>query len=177
MSTAQPTTNPELHLAPGRWTLDPARSRAEFRVAHTWGLATVTGHFKGQEGWLSVDENERWSMELTLDAASIDTGNGRRDKDLRSKKFFDIDRHPKVRFRSTNVTSAGDRLLVTGELTAAGSTVTIEVETTISRRGDDLALDGSATVDQLQFGMSQGPLRMVKSPTKLHVEALLQPER
>ncbi len=52
----------------------------------------------------------------------------------------------------------------------------IEVETTISRHGDELELDASATVDQGEFKMSRGPLGMVKAPSKLYVKALLQPE-
>jgi len=140
------------------------------------GLGTVKGHFKGQEGSLTIDEDQQWSMELTLDAASLDTGNARRDKDLRSAKFFNVDQHPTVQFRSTNVTATGDRLSVTGELTAAGSAVAIEVETTISRGGDQIELDGAATVDQRELGMSQGPLGMVKAPAALHVHAVLGPQ-
>ena len=176
MSTTDPTTNPELRLTPGRWTLDASRSRAEFSVPHMWGLGTAKGYFKEQEGSLTIDANQQWSMELALDAASLDTSNPRRDKDLRSAKFFNVDQHPTVTFRSTNVTATGDRLSVTGELTAAGTTVAIEVETTVTRSGDEIELDAAATVDPRGFGMSRGPLGMVGTAAALHVHALLTPQ-
>jgi polyisoprenoid-binding protein YceI len=81
-------------LAGTRWRLDPSRSTAEFRVPNVWGLTTVRGRFQRLDGWLEIDDNRRWRMELTLDAASLDTGNRRRDRHLRSADFFDAQDHP-----------------------------------------------------------------------------------
>ena len=90
-------------LAGTRWRLDPSGSSAGFRVPNFWGLTSDTGRFQRLDGWLEVDDDQGWRMELTLDAASLDTGNARRDRHLLSADFFDVEHHPEVRFRSSSV--------------------------------------------------------------------------
>ena len=94
-------------LAGTRWRLDPSGSSAEFRVPNVWGLVSHTGRFQRLDGWLEVDDDHQWRMELTLDAASLDTGNRRRDRHLRSADFFDVEHYPEVRFRSSRVNDDG----------------------------------------------------------------------
>ena len=72
-------------LAGTRWRLDPSGSSAEFRVPNFWGLTSDKGRFQRLDGWLELDDDHRWRMELTLDAASLDTGNRRRDRHLRAR--------------------------------------------------------------------------------------------
>src|SRR4051794_665837 len=112
-------------LAGTRWRLDPSASTAEFRVPMLWGLSSVAGRFQRFDGRLAIDDEDRWSLELTVDAASIDTGNPRRDRHLRSAAFFDVEQHPEVRFRSHGVDRGTGR--VHGELEAAGRRVALEV--------------------------------------------------
>lgn len=89
-----------------RWLVDGDTSTAEFRARHFWGLVTVKGHFTRINGQLAVDHDDGCEFELTLDAASLDTGNLRRDARLRSADFFDAADHPVVRFASTRVSDA-----------------------------------------------------------------------
>src|SRR6185312_8034794 len=67
------------------WRLDPERSSVEFEVP---GLSTVRGRFHRYQG--TLDLRREPAIELTIEAASVDTGNRRRDKHLRSKTFFDV---------------------------------------------------------------------------------------
>jgi polyisoprenoid-binding protein YceI len=165
-------------LAGTRWRLDPSRSTAEFRVPNVWGLTTVRGRFQRLDGWLEIDDNRRWRMELTLDAASLDTGNRRRDRHLRSADFFDVEPHPEVRFRSSSVNDRGDgRLHVAGELEAAGERAPLQVELAVEHADGRLDLDAAATVDQRRLGMTFSPLGAVGTPTALSVHARLRPER
>jgi polyisoprenoid-binding protein YceI len=165
-------------LAGTRWRLDPSASSAEFRVPNVWGLSSVKGRFKRLDGWFEVDDDHGWRMELTLDAASLDTGNLRRDRHLRSADFFDAEHHPEVRFRSSSVNDrGGGRLDVEGELAAAGEGVRLQVEVTVARTGGRLELDAAATVDQRRLGMTFSPLGVVRSPTALSVHARLRRER
>jgi polyisoprenoid-binding protein YceI len=161
-----------------RWRLDPSGSSAEFRVPSFWGLASVKGRFQRLDGWLEVDDDNQWRMELALDAASLDTGNRRRDRHLRSADFFDVQHHPEVRFRSSSVNDhGGGRLRVEGELEAAGEQARLHVEATVKHADGRLDLDAVATVDQRQLGMTWNPLGIVRTPTALSVHARLRPER
>lgn len=161
-----------------RWRLDPADSNAEFRVPHFWGLHTVKGRFDRLDGWLEVDESRPRRMELTIDAASLNTGNRKRDEHLRSADFFDTEHHPEVRFRSTTISDPGDgRLHVAGELEAAGNRVQLELQPTIQQTADELEIEASVAVDQRQLGMTWSPLGVTRTPAALIVHARLRSER
>jgi polyisoprenoid-binding protein YceI len=164
-------------LAGTRWRLDSSGSSAEFRVPSLWGLVPVKGRFQRLDGWLEVDDDHRLRMELIVDAGSIDTGNRRRDRHLRSADFFDVQRHPEVRFRSSSVNGHDGRLHVDGELEAAGGRARLPVEVTVSHADGSLELDAAATVDQRQLGMTLSWLGLVGTPTALTVHARLRRER
>jgi len=163
-------------LAGTRWRLDPSGSSAEFRVPYLWGLASVKGRFHDLEGWLEVDDDHQWRMELTMDATSLDTRNRRRDWHLRSADFFDAEHHPEARFRSNRVNDHGGRLRVEGELEAAGERTRLQVEVTVERADGRLDLDAAATFDQRQLGMTYSPLGVIRAPTALSVHARLRRE-
>src|SRR5262245_19981113 len=94
----------------GSWQLDPKRSSVEVRVRNLWGLATVKGHFDDYQGQLRLGSKP--AIELTIDAANVQTGNDKRDQHLRSADFFDAEHHPGVQFRSDSVELRGDTLKV-----------------------------------------------------------------
>jgi polyisoprenoid-binding protein YceI len=165
-------------LAGTRWRLEPSGSSAEFRVPYIWGLASVKGRFQRLDGWLEVDGDDQWSMELTVDTVSLDTGNARRDEHLRSTTFFDVQHHPVMRFQSSRVTDpGGGRLEVEGELEAAGERVWLQLEVTIDHADGRLDLDAAATVDQRQLAMVYSPLGAIRAPTAVNVHARLSRER
>jgi polyisoprenoid-binding protein YceI len=155
------------------WTADPARTTVEFAVDHLWGLHTVHGRFTGLEGSYVVGPAGQ-RLELTIDAASVDTGLPARDRHLRSADFFDVDEHPRVRFTSTRVIGIGNGWVrVSGELEAAGASVPLVFDASVRLIGRELEIEATTTVDQRRFGMSQGPLRNVRPPVMLHVKAQL----
>ena len=160
-----------------RWVVDPAHSSAEFRVPHFWGLVKVKGQFDRIDGWLEVDDNGSRRLELTIDAASVNTGNRQRDEHLRGTDFFDTDRHPDLRFVSSQVSEAdGGDLRVQGELLAAGDRVALELQPTVRQSDDQIEIDASTTVDQRQLGMTWSPLGIARTPTVLTVHAQLRPQ-
>jgi polyisoprenoid-binding protein YceI len=172
------TTQDAPQLAGTRWRLDPAGSSAEFRVPSLWGLTSVKGRFVRLDGRLEVDGDQRWRMELTLDAGSLDTGNRRRDRHLRSADFLDAEEHPQLRFRSSEVRDGGDgRLQVEGELEAAGERERLQVEITVTPVDGGLEVDAAATVDQRRLGMTWNLLGVVGTPTAVSVHARLRRER
>ena len=156
-----------------RWKVDQTRTTVEFEVEHLWGLHTVRGRFHDFDGSYVVGQYGS-EIELTIDAASIDTGIAARDEHLRSPDFFFVALHPQVRFRSTHLTGLGNGAVhVSGDLEAAGTTMPLAFDASVSVIDGELELEATTTIDQGRFGMSGGPLGNVRPPTKLHVNARL----
>jgi polyisoprenoid-binding protein YceI len=157
-----------------RWSLDRDGSSVGFTVKTMWGLIPVRGRFDRFVGSYEVGRNGM-TIELTIDADSIDTGNPKRDEHLRSPDFFDVDEHAQVRFRSTRVNAVGAATLrVAGNLEVAGIVEPLEFAVTVQPAGDALAIEAMTTVDQRRFRMTSGLLGMIRRPATLHVEALLK---
>lgn len=158
------------------WNLDPDETSVEFTVKTFWGLHTVHGRFDRFTGTYDAGP-DRTAIELTVEAASVDTGNKTRDKHLRADGFFAAAAHPHVHFASSSVNEADDGLLhVAGSLEAGGETASLEFPATFRLTGDALEIEATATVDRQELGMSGGPLGMIGRPVTLHVAARLGQE-
>ena len=158
--------------AVGVWTLDPATSVLEFQVKHFWGSVTVRGRFAAVTGRVEVAASGSVSGRIEARSASLDSGNGRRDKHLRSADFFDVANHPTVVFSVAAVELAGeDTVRVTGDLTAAGRTQSITFDARFSNATlEHFTVDGQVTVDRnAGFGMNWSPLGMASSTAVLVV--------
>jgi polyisoprenoid-binding protein YceI len=156
-----------------RWTVDGDETSVEFAVKTFWGLMTVHGHFDRFNGSYEVGPS-RTTIELTIDADSLDTGHATRDKHLRSTDFFHVVAHPQVRFTSTRVHHVTSGILhVVGHLEAAGKVEPLEFAATVRQLDDALEVEATTTLDQRQLGMSSGRLGMIRPPATLHVRARL----
>ena len=118
--------------ATSTWQIDPNHSSAQFAVRHL-GLSTVRGAFTKVNGGVEFDSSDvsKSSVNVTIDAASVDTRVENRDKDLRSDHFFEVEKYPTITFKSTKVEQvAPGQLKVTGDLTIHGTTksVVLDVE-------------------------------------------------
>jgi polyisoprenoid-binding protein YceI len=119
-------------LADTTWQIDPAHTTVGFSVRHMT-VSNVRGVFRKVSGTVHADDADlsRSTIEATIDAASIDTGDAKRDEHLRSPDFLDVAQYPTMTFRSTKLERAGDgRWKVTGDLTLHGVTrpVVLDVE-------------------------------------------------
>ncbi len=113
---------------------DPAHSSASFSVKHMM-VSTVRGGFNKLSSTLTWDKEDltKSSVEATLDTASIDTREAKRDGHLKSPDFFDATRCPEITFKSNKIEKAGDnKYKVTGDLTMHCVTkpVTLDAEAT-----------------------------------------------
>ncbi|HYW28238.1 MAG TPA: YceI family protein [Gaiellales bacterium] len=170
MSTME-TTSPA--VSPTEWTVDPAHSTVEFAVKTFWGAMTVHGRFERFEGSYRIGPDGP-SIELDIDAGSLDTGHPKRDAHLRSSDFFTVEQHPHVRFRSTRVDDVGEgRLHVQGTLEAAGTVVPMEFDATAVQAGDRLQVEAATVIDPRNFNMSRGMLNMIRPAARVHVKAHL----
>jgi polyisoprenoid-binding protein YceI len=107
----------------GVWQLDPMHTQVEFAVKHL-GMMTVRGHFTDVQasGDITVEHPEASSVEVVIQTASIRTHNERRDNDLRTSNFLDVEHYPTITFKSTKIENAGsDRYTMTGDLTIKGN--------------------------------------------------------
>lgn len=113
------------------WTIDKDHSTVSFQVRHL--LTNVRGQFEVFSGTVLLDPQrpEQGSVQLSIDAKSIDTDNAKRDEHLRNPDFFDVAKHPRITFASKKVVAlAPNRFAVAGTLTMRGVAreVTIPVE-------------------------------------------------
>lgn len=141
------------------WVVDKAHSSATFKVRHM--MANVMGQFRDLSGTINVDrENpDKGSVEFTIQAGSIDTGNQNRDEHLRSADFFDVQKYPSITFKSTSITSKGNNLYdVTGDFTMHGVTkrVTLPVQFlgfARTARGEKAGFEIETTVNRKDYGV------------------------
>lgn len=105
-----------------RWFLEPGHTAAEFCARHMM-VTDVRGHFKNVRGELDFDDHDpaRGSVEVTIDARTLWTGEPERDAHLRSPDFLDVEHHPEIRFsgRVSRLLGASD-YQVAGEFTIRG---------------------------------------------------------
>jgi polyisoprenoid-binding protein YceI len=101
------------------WRIDPLHSSAQFSVRHMM-ISTVRGQFGGVKGSVLYNPKnpKASSVEATIDCSTINTGEPKRDSDLKTAEFFDVQHYPVMTFKSKRVDSAGrGKLKMTGELT------------------------------------------------------------
>jgi polyisoprenoid-binding protein YceI len=142
------------------FVIDKAHSEVSFQIRHM--MTKVRGRFDDFEGRILADraKPEASSVELTIQATSIDTGNEARDKDLRGADFFDVEKHPTITFKSARIKARGkDAYDVTGTLTMRG--VSKEVTLPVSflgimknQRGIETAgFEAAVTLNRKDFGI------------------------
>ena len=127
------------------YKLDPVHSSISFKVRHFFSY--VNGSFKKFEGTISVDPDhpEKSSVTATIDAASIETKNDKRDEDLRSDHFFDVAKYPTITFKSKSVKQTGaDSGDIVGDLTMHGVTKEITLHVKFLGKGKGMGGTPSA---------------------------------
>jgi polyisoprenoid-binding protein YceI len=167
-----PSTASVSDLATGTWRLDPAHSSIEFHVPHFWGLITVKGHFERYEGTLNLQSEP--AVELTIQADSLQTGNRKRDQHLRSADFFDVERHPQIRFVSDTAALEDTSLKVHGHLHAAGRTIPLDLDATLQPVHDGVQIEAVTHAPHHELGMTWSPLGIARPHSTLIVKGRLE---
>jgi polyisoprenoid-binding protein YceI len=152
---------------PVSWHVDPLHSQADFSVRHMM-ISTVRGHFGGVKGTVVYDPKNPGAstVEATIDCTTVDTGEPKRDADLKSAEFFDVQHYPVMKFRSTHVDVGGPgKLLVTGNLTINAITrpVVLKVEGPVgpikdTQGREKLGLNATTQVSRKAFGILYNPV-------------------
>jgi polyisoprenoid-binding protein YceI len=145
------------------WQIDPDHSSFQFKVRHLM-VSNVKGDFTKVKGAVTMDDNDvsNLNVEVTIDAASVNTGHAKRDEHLRAADFFDVAKYPTITFVSKKVMKDGsDRLKVAGDLTMHGVTreVTVNVEGPTQQVKDPWGnfrrgATGTAKINRKDFGLT-----------------------
>jgi polyisoprenoid-binding protein YceI len=172
---------------PVQWLIDPAHSAAHFSVRHLM-ISNVRGEFTKLTGSALIDPADltKSSVEVTIEAASINTREPQRDDHLRSADFFDVANHSEIKFRSKRIASLEpEHYIVTGDLTIRGVTkeVALDVEGPTPPVKDPwgnirAGVTGSTKVNRKDFGLAWNALTetggvVVGDEVKITIEAEL----
>jgi polyisoprenoid-binding protein YceI len=166
-----PDTPPALS---GRWLVDPYASHARFLAGTLAGLVKTAGRFRALSGHLHVGEAGAAGV-LAIDSSSIDTGNRMRDRHLRSRDFFDVERHPQLRYEAHSIsTQDAGSARIEGELIAAGARTPLALEVTLTAAGDGVVVLACNTeVDRVALGI-RGARGMVPRAVELEIAITLR---
>lgn len=146
----------------GTWEIDPVHTGVEFSVRHAM-VATVRGRFNVFSGTIEVGhELEGSTTEVTIDAASIDTGSEERDTHLRSPDFLDVERFPTLRFRATRVEPGEQEgeYRIFGDLTVRDVTREVDLAATYNGTATDpwgnlrAGLEAETTINRREWGLT-----------------------
>ncbi|HET9611356.1 MAG TPA: YceI family protein [Acidimicrobiales bacterium] len=146
----------------GSWEVDPTHSTLEF-VARYAVFTLVRGRFTSFSGTVVIDppHSEATQVAVDIDASSVDTAMAVRDAHLLGEEFFDVERHPKISFRSRGATVlAAGRYTVRGELTIRGITQPVRLDVDVFGRAPDmvgntrLGLKATAKVRRTVWGIT-----------------------
>lgn len=173
---------------PGTYSIDVAHSQVGFVVKHMM-VSKVRGRFGAFEGQVTVaDDPADSSVEVTVDLASIDTRDPKRDEHLRSADFFTVEEHPTMTFRSTKVShDRANRWIVDGDLTILGVTRPLQLEVEFEGAAKDpwggtrIGFSAKGEVNREDYGMTfnsaletGGVLIGKRAAIEIEVEAVKQ---
>jgi polyisoprenoid-binding protein YceI len=168
-------TNPsEAPLPAGAWSVDAEASHARFTAAALAGLVKTPGHFRDVTGHLTVEQGGATGV-LTIDAASIDTGNRLRDSHLRRRDFFAVAEHPELRYELDALTPAGPgKVRLSGRLIMAGTTTALPLDADLRIHTHKLIEIVTRTeVDRIALGV-RGSRGMVPRTVELDISVVLR---
>ena len=147
------------------WNIEPNHSLVEFSAKHMM-ITTVKGRFRDVSGTIVIDEANpaRSTVEVSMAAATIDTGVAQRDQHLVSADFLDAENHTAITFRSKRIdgarAEAGEEFTVVGDLTIRGTAREVTLKASYEGRGKDpwggerISFAATGKIDRRDFGLT-----------------------
>ena len=144
------------------YSVDPDHTYPNFEINHL-GFSTMHGRFGATSGKIVIDSAAKsGSMDITIDATSINTGHAKRDTHLKSEEFFNVGKFPTLTYKATKLKFDGDKLTgADGELTLLGVTKPVSLAVTAFKCGPHpmnkkpmCGANATATIKRSDFGLS-----------------------
>lgn len=144
------------------YEIDPVHSEVGFKIRHMM-VGKTAGKFTRFSGSFEYDGKnpKKWSARASIEAASIDTANSKRDDHLRSEDFFDVAKHPSLEFVSTDVKGGkGGKAKLMGKLTLHGVTKDVALDLELNGEGQDaqgkdrIGFTAKTKIDRRDFGIT-----------------------
>ncbi|MEP7278824.1 MAG: YceI family protein [Bacteroidota bacterium] len=148
-----------LVMTVSNWKADTANAKISFTVEGPFG--TVDGKFSGLQATIQFDEKDpaAGSLSASVDAATISTGIGWRNRDLRKKEeWFNTDKYPRIAFRSKKIEKTGSGFNAIGELTIKGISTTVTIPFSFTSKENTGLFKGQFSIrrQDFQLGNSGG---------------------
>lgn len=165
-------------VAADTYTLDAVHSSVGFSVRHL-GLSNAKGTFPAVSGTLKLDEKNigKSSVDITIEVASVDTNNVKRDEHLRGADFFDVEKFPAITFKSKGVSKSGPGYLLVGDLTMKGITKTVTIPFTLSGPKEHPMMpvyvvggEGSLVINRRDFNITYGMDAMISDNVAIDLQ-------
>ncbi|WP_091994151.1 YceI family protein [Paraburkholderia lycopersici] len=171
-----------VHLAHAADTyqLDPNHTFPSFEADHFGGLSTWRGKFTKTTGTVTLDRAAKTGkVDVTIDPASVQTGNPQLDKHLLGDEFFDVAKYPTAAYKGTRIVFDGDTPKeVIGDFTLRGVTRPLKLEIESFRcmqhpmlKREVCGVEAEAEFNRDDFGMDMGKKYGFKMKTTLHIQA------
>ncbi|EHR52773.1 hypothetical protein SacmaDRAFT_4590 [Saccharomonospora marina XMU15] len=169
-------------VAAGTWVIDPAHSVMGFAVRHL--MSKVRGTFSDFSGEIRIEEDQlQSSVGVSVELASVSTGNQMRDDHLRTSDFFDVEQSPKMTFVSSGVRSVEGGWVLDGDLTIRDITKAIEIQLEFlgldptGLAGEQrIGFEGRTSINRSDFGVNFGLAADSKIVISDKVDILLEIE-
>ncbi|CAG9249324.1 polyisoprenoid-binding protein YceI [Paraburkholderia unamae] len=170
----------QLAHAADTYQLDPNHTFPSFEADHFGGLSIWRGKFTKTTGTVTLDRAAKTgTVDVTIDPASVQTGNPELDKHLVSDEFFNVAQFPTATYKGTRIVFDGDKPKeVIGELTLHGVTRPLKLEIESFKcvqhpvlKREVCGVEAEAEFNRDDFGMDMGKKYGFKMKTKLHIQA------
>lgn len=161
------------------FTVNPNHAEIAFSVQHLM-VSKVKGTFNNFEGTLDYDIATRKlkSLQGSISTASIDTKNGKRDKHLKTDKFFNSENFPNMEFQSSSIETKGDgRFVVTGNLKVLRANHEIIFPVTINGPVDDprgsqrIRVESTTVLNRRDLGITSSPAAIISDEVDMSINA------
>ncbi|MBP0592306.1 polyisoprenoid-binding protein [Paraburkholderia sp. LEh10] len=162
------------------YQLDPGHTYPSFEADHFGGISTWRGKFKkSSNGTVTIDRAAKTgTVDVTIDTASIDTGNDKLDKHLQTPEFFDVAKYPTAMYKGTQIRFDGDTPVeVIGTLTLHGVTKPLNLKIESFKcfvnpmlKREVCGSESTATFDRADFGMDWGKSYGFSTKTVLNIQ-------